>query len=1347
VTQFKKVAPFIAVASILAFVAPALAQVSKNTRLPHHVTPWRPVTPGRPAQAPSEPFSLSTTTWSHLGPGPLASGSGNFNVSGRITAIAAHPTDANTIYIAAAGGGVWKTTNGGTSWTPLTDAQKTLSMGAIAVARSNPNVIYAGTGEANNSLDSNYGRGILISSDGGTTWHLSTAGGAFDRLTTAQIAVDPTNPQIAYVAMADFGYNGLCCTNTGIWKTTDQGVTWTNTTISITQGAPYSDVQIDPTSPNTVYMAIGNPFFGSIDQAKNGVYKSNDGGTTWTLLLNAPNGASTGRFAIGISGSNPQVVYVSTSDPSFYSVASVVRSQDGGSTFTSITPANNYTGPQGWYDTTVIVDPSNSAVVYVAGQDSILRTANNGASWTDISAGAVSPFTSPHVDHHGVAFDANGKLLDGDDGGIYRLENPMAPSWSDLNGNLETIQFQGIGLHPTDINKAIGGSQDNGTELFTGSALWTETDGGDGGFAKFSPTDGSRAYHQIPVASFGTNFFRRSDDGGNTWVTKTSNIFSDTTQKFYAPFVIDPGNGNRVLYGTTRVWETVDGGDSWSTISNVGVNGWNPAGAHVDSIGLAPSDMNTIYASANGQIFFTSNHGASWTDRSVPGVLVFGDLEVDPVNNLIAYAVVSGFSTSGNVFRTTDGGTTWTNITSNLPSEPVWSLQIDGTTSPTTLYIGADDGVYASTNLGTSWSRFGLGFPDAQVFEVALNTHLHVLGAATHGRGMWEIMTPTTPSQPTVSSVSPNAGPTAGGNMVTINGTNFLSGATVNFGTTASATVTFVSATQLQAVAPAHASGTVDVTVTTPGGTSALSSADHYTYDAQPTVSSVSPNAGPTAGGNTVTINGTNFVPGATVKFGALASPSVTFVSATQLKAVAPAHASGTVDVTVTTPGGMSGLVTGDHYTYGPPMVSSFTLTSGITGSTVTINGTNFVPGATVKFGALASPSVTFVSGTQIKAVVPNGAVTAKISVTTPAGTGTSASNFTVTLSVTGFSPSSGPTGTVVTITGVGFNSSSTVKFNGTAASSVTHVSSTQLKATVPSTATTGPIIVTNTTAPTGTVRSAVNYTKTLGRGCVQNLAIGAFTLCGEVYNDVSTGTNVQVNYSPSPNNGIIAWATWCFMSGCKSSISGVTATIGDNINATESCFVGSPHSPFITNANGGAEGSGDFQQHYVWYCPSIPSGVTSFTVTPSNPNLRSLQLNISEWKAGSLAASCSPISACFEDVDSFGQAGNSTGGTTATITTSGSTVNANDLIFAVTEVPCCSFTARPGTGYIGITVAPSLTVGMVSEAKAETTTGIKTATTTWTGGSTPWFGVIVPLKGAGASATSGSVARVLGSR
>jgi len=246
-----------------------------------------------------------------------------------------------------------------------------------------------------------------------------------------------------------------------------------------------------------------------------------------------------------------------------------------------------------------------------------------------------------------------------------------------------------------------------------------------------------------------------------------------------------------------------------------------------------------------------------------------------------------------------------------------------------------------------------------------------------------------------------------------------------------------------------------------------------------PTVTSVVPDAGLVGGGNTVVIDGSGFVSGASVKFGATSSASVTFVSAGEVKAVAPAHASGVVAVTVTTPGGTSAASNHDLYAYGPPTIGSFSPASGITGSTVTITGTNYVPGMAVKFGTLTSPAVTFVSTTQLHAVVPNGdAAASKISVSDNAGSGSSATNFTPTLSITGFNPTGGPGGTVVTIDGIGFNASSKASFNGTAAAT-TFLSSAQLKATVPATATTGPITVTNTTAPTGTVRSAGKFTVT----------------------------------------------------------------------------------------------------------------------------------------------------------------------------------------------------------------------------------------------------------------------------
>jgi photosystem II stability/assembly factor-like uncharacterized protein len=745
---------------------------------PHQVTLWTPRTqPLPPLKAPLLPtIQLSTTAWTAIGPAPLDSADVTGNVSGRSTGIAAHPTDANTIYMAPAGGGVWKTTNGGTNWTALTDIQSTLSMGAVAIARTNPMVIYAGTGEANNSGDSNFGRGILISTDAGATFTLNTGpGGVFntDRMTCSRIAVDPTNANIAYAAMANFGNNGVFTSGiTGTYKTTNGGSNWTNVTIANGRDSafPWSDVVVDPNTPSTVYAAVGY-LFGT---ANNGVYKSTNSGATWTLLnaLHAPVGASFGRISVAISkANNANVLYIAAEDNTTTGeLARFVRSDNAGATFTDLTAGTpNYMAFQGWYDTTLLVDPTNSAIVYAAGAadaNSLLRSTNSGANWTDISHTGVA--VQPHVDHHGIDFDTNGKLLDGDDGGIYRLDDPTVPSWNDLNGNLNTIQFQGIGLHPTNANIVIGGSQDNGTEVYSGAPLWTETEGGDGGLATFSPTNGSRAYHQIPVGSFGPNFFRRSDDRGATWVTKTSGIVVDeNVQNFYAPFAVDPGNGDRVLYGTNRVWETTTAGDSWTPISPV----LNTSGNFVDTVGIAPSDANTVYASTGGtfaltsQVFVTTNHGAMWTERDLPASSArVNEIQVDPANAQIAYAVVNQFSPNGHVFRTTNGGMTWANISGTgggaLPNLPVWSIQIDNSTSPSTLYIGADDGVYTTTDLGVNWSRLGTGLPNAQVFQVVLNGNLHILGAATHGRGAWEIQTggPTpTPTPTATASPTPTA--------------------------------------------------------------------------------------------------------------------------------------------------------------------------------------------------------------------------------------------------------------------------------------------------------------------------------------------------------------------------------------------------------------------------------------------------------------------------------------------------------------------------------------------------------------------------------------------------------------
>jgi photosystem II stability/assembly factor-like uncharacterized protein len=277
-------------------------------------------------------ITLSTTSWTPIGPAPIVSSSipngldpGNTPVTGRIAAVAADPTNANTIYVAAAGGGVWKTTDGGTTWSPLTDNQATLSMGAIAVAPSNPNVIYAGTGEADNSIDSFYGRGILKSTDAGATWTLLTGNAGvneFDRRSISKIVVDPTNANTVYVALTWGTENGVWPSSYGIYKSTDGGQTWTNSTAGITTDryAFFTDVVLNPTNPQTLYAAVGTFVArganGEIANAANGVYKSTDGGTTWSIAGDFPMGTGDGLIKLAIAPSAPQTLFASISDPS-----------------------------------------------------------------------------------------------------------------------------------------------------------------------------------------------------------------------------------------------------------------------------------------------------------------------------------------------------------------------------------------------------------------------------------------------------------------------------------------------------------------------------------------------------------------------------------------------------------------------------------------------------------------------------------------------------------------------------------------------------------------------------------------------------------------------------------------------------------------------------------------------------------------------------------------------------------------------------------------------------------------------------------------------------------------------
>jgi protocatechuate 3,4-dioxygenase beta subunit len=746
----------------------------------------------------SSSFPLDPVNWTALGPGPIGSGGGAD--SGRLAALAAHPTDPNTIYVAAAGGGVWKTTNGGTNWTPLTDNQGSLFMGAIALAPSNPNIIYAGEGEANLgpskllfNRDNIYsGQGVLKSADAGATWTL-LGNSVFNRRTISKIVVDPTDANTVYVAVGALANNGLPG-NTGIWKSTDGGLNWSDTTAGISTTAAFSDVVMDSTDPLILYAAVGAPG----GDSANGIYKTTNGGSNWTVAGNLPTGASDphlGRISIALAPSAHLTLYaaiaasgeVDFSTLPFGKLYEMVKSTDGGATWTNLpnTPEyfGSYIGPEpnffGDYDNTLAVDPTNANIVYAGGgEGGFIKTTNGGGTWSSAGSGVG-------VDHHGIGFDANGRLLVGMDQGIWRQTSPGSTSFTDINGNLNTIQFSGIATHPFNPDIAWGGSQDNGTERFNNALSWTELAGGDGGHVRVDPVNPNTVYYgadydALSPLTQGSVFFR-SDNNGATWTAKETGLDLSQPGNFYVPFVIDPAHSNRLLQGTSQVYESNNRGDNWAPLGSFVFP------SIIDAVGVAPTDINTVYAtSKGGHVFVTTNHGATWVERDPVAAnpdLRYKGLFVDPTDANIAYVTATNYSDvtgGGHVWKTTNAGGSWTDITGDLPDIPVWTIQVDVSAPGTTTgvyYIGTDNGVYASSNGGANWTTLGTGLTHAQVVELDMNKNLGILAAGTHGRGLWELAIP--PTAATWATVGPNVNISrASGNhsesTISINPTNPL---------------------------------------------------------------------------------------------------------------------------------------------------------------------------------------------------------------------------------------------------------------------------------------------------------------------------------------------------------------------------------------------------------------------------------------------------------------------------------------------------------------------------------------------------------------------------------------------
>ena len=770
--------------------------------------------------------SASGPAWTSVGPAPIPNGqtfSVQQAVSGRVTAIAIHPTNPDIAYVAAAQGGVYRTLDGGASWTPIFDNAQTLAVGAIGISPSQPSTIYVGTGEGNFSCDSYFGVGVYrIDNADGSNPTLSgpfASDGTNDVLTgrsIAKVLVHPTNPDIIFIGVTN-GIGGLGCdagtstSSRGLYRSmnaTSANATFQKVTLNTAGGITnrsVTDMEFEPGNPNTMLATVVG--FSTVNDG--GVYRSTNAlapTPTFTQTLSAGTTTATARVELAVNKiGNAVTVYAATSD----SNGTVKRSLDGGQTWSAaFTNATGFCGTQCTYDMPIAVDPTDANVLYIGGNadgaaTAILKKSTNATAATPTFTKVQ---TGLHADSHAIEIDPSNHntVWFGNDGGVWRSANGGG-LWTSMNTTgFNATQFQSLALHPIDPNYLIGGSQDNGTERQRTDGTWTRTDFGDGGYALIDQsatnTTTVRQYHTYfnqagSLMAFGTT---TSSTAFENWTllgcggTANGISCSDTAVLFYAPMALGPGTPNTLYYASDKLYRSANSGTTMTAVSQTFASG-----VAVSAIGISPqNDSVRIVGLRNGKVFRTMTGANPMNDvtGTIPARYVSRAV-IDPNNVNTAYVTLTTYfgNATSHVYKTTNlnaATPTWTGIDGGqIPDVPVNGFAVDPASSAT-LYAGTDIGVYRSTDGGATWAPFGTGLPRVAVFDMAVHQSSRKLRIATHGRGIWEISVAATPAviQGTVTSAA-NSTPvvgatvTAGSNTTTTDASGFYQFATIPAGT------------------------------------------------------------------------------------------------------------------------------------------------------------------------------------------------------------------------------------------------------------------------------------------------------------------------------------------------------------------------------------------------------------------------------------------------------------------------------------------------------------------------------------------------------------------------------------
>jgi uncharacterized repeat protein (TIGR01451 family) len=461
---------------------------------------------------------------------------------------------------------------------------------------------------------------------------------------------------------------------------------------------------------------------------------------------------------LAIAPSNPSTLYASIEDPSTFGLLGLFKTTDGGANWVKLANTPNYCVPQCWYDQAIAVAPNNPNVIFVGGAGGngiVYRSTNGGLNWTNVTQGANG--FALHADLHALAFSADSSVLYlGNDGGVWKASPPTATPvpWTELNDALAITEFYfSPSINPKDVTNSFGGTQDNGTQMYSGVSSWNDVVCGDGGWTAIDPVTPSNVYSTCPQ---GNGVIWKSTAGGvfGSWSYTANGINVGEEMQFLPPLAIDRLRPANLYFGTYRVYQSTSNAGTWTAISGDLTNG-----QPLSTLAVAPTNSNTVYAgTGTGLVQVTTNAlagvGAIWRNRSISLPQRFiSQVAVDPHISTTAYVAFSGFNT-GHVFRTIDGGITWKDSSGNLPNIPVNAIAVDPVLA-NTYYVATDIGVFRTRNGGVTWGTLGAGLPRVTVLGVTLHNPTRTLRASTHGRSMWDIHVPIA-DLATLETESPN---------------------------------------------------------------------------------------------------------------------------------------------------------------------------------------------------------------------------------------------------------------------------------------------------------------------------------------------------------------------------------------------------------------------------------------------------------------------------------------------------------------------------------------------------------------------------------------------------------------